>query len=51
MRSLSGYVLSSEAYRDIVDIFDYTYEEFGIDQVNFYLSEMENLFFLLVKTL
>lgn len=49
MKALSGYVLSEEADKDIVSIFEFTFKEFGIKQANFYLTEMENLFFQLGK--
>lgn len=35
------YLLSLEAEADLGDIFDYTSEQFGIDQAASYLSELE----------
>ncbi len=38
------YILSEAADKDLEDIFDYTVEEFGFDQAEKYLLEMEEIF-------
>jgi len=42
------YELSPEADQDISEIFDYTVDEFGIDQAVSYLSQFDDLFGQLV---
>ncbi len=41
---ISSYELSSEAEKDLSDIFDYTEGEFGFDQAVIYLSEFSDMF-------
>lgn len=43
------YELSDAADQDISKIFDYTEEEFGFDQAVAYVSELEDLFNLLIE--
>ncbi|WP_143883861.1 type II toxin-antitoxin system RelE/ParE family toxin [Chryseobacterium binzhouense] len=38
------YILSEAADKDLEDIFDYTLEEFGFDQAEKYLLEIEEIF-------
>lgn len=38
------YILSETADQDLEDIFDYTYDEFGFDQAEKYLLEIEDIF-------
>lgn len=42
------YILSEIADKDLEDIFDYTMDEFGFDQAEKYLLEIENVFQLLI---
>ena len=41
--AVNSYLLSSEADRDVEEIFDYTFDIFGLDQAVKYLSELEGL--------
>lgn len=43
------YVLSERADADLEEIFDYTYEEFGFNQAEKYLLEIESVFYFLFK--
>jgi len=43
------YILSESADKDLEDIFDYTEVQFGFDQAEKYLIEIENVFQNLVK--
>ncbi len=43
------YVLSEKADIDLEEIFDYTCEEFGFNQAEKYLLEIENVFYFLFK--
>jgi len=47
-RKVTGYELSSEADRDVSDIFDYTELEFGVEQAVNYLKQLERCFNALV---
>ncbi|MFC0344210.1 type II toxin-antitoxin system RelE/ParE family toxin [Epilithonimonas hispanica] len=38
------YILSEIADKDLEDIFDYTFDEFGYDQAEKYLLEIEEIF-------
>ena len=38
------YILSEIADKDLEDIFDYTFDEFGFDQAEKYLLEIEEIF-------
>ncbi len=38
------YILSEIADKDLEDIFDYTFDEFGFDQAEKYLLEIEEVF-------
>ena len=38
------YILSEIADKDLEDIFDYTFDEFGFDQAEKYLLEIEGVF-------
>ena len=38
------YILSEIADKDLEDIFDYTFDEFGFDQAEKYLLEFEEIF-------
>lgn len=38
------YILSEIADKDLEDIFDYTFDEFGFDQAEKYLLEIEGIF-------
>ncbi|RZJ40610.1 MAG: type II toxin-antitoxin system RelE/ParE family toxin, partial [Chryseobacterium sp.] len=42
------YILSESADKDLENIFDYTEVQFGFDQAEKYLSEIENVFQKLV---
>jgi len=44
------YELSDEADNDIEDIFDYTVEEFGVDQAASYVSAFDDVFAVLTET-
>lgn len=46
----NNYVLSSEADLDLDDIFEYTYEEFGMNQAVKYLSDIEEIPFKITFT-
>lgn len=46
--SIKTYVLSAEAEDDLSEIFDYTGQEFGIEQAATYLSELETSLLALV---
>lgn len=46
--SIKAYVLSAEAEEDLGEIFDYTEQEFGIEQAATYLSELETSLLALV---
>lgn len=46
--AISRYVLSSEADKDLEDIFDYSVETFSIDHAVKYLNELEEVFTSLV---
>lgn len=46
--SINNYVLSAEAENDLGEIFDYTEQEFGIEQAATYLSELETSLLALV---
>ena len=39
------YILSEITDKDLEDIFDYTFDEFGFDQAEKYLLEIEEIFF------
>lgn len=43
------YVLSEKADTDLEEIFDYTCEEFGFNQAEKYLLEIEGIFYFLFK--
>ncbi|MFL9835757.1 type II toxin-antitoxin system RelE/ParE family toxin [Chryseobacterium terrae] len=43
------YILSEIADKDLEDIFDYTFDEFGFDQAEKYLLEIEEIFQALIK--
>lgn len=43
------YVLSENADVDLEEIFDYTFEEFGFNQAEKYLLEIESVFYFLFK--
>lgn len=49
MPAKRGYQLSTAADYDLEEIFDYTLEEFGLDQAIKYVSEFEPAFEQLVK--
>ena len=49
MTANKGYQLSTAADHDLEEIFDYTVEEFGLDQAIKYVSEFEPVFEQLVK--
>lgn len=38
------YILSEAADKDLEDIFDYTFEDFGFNQAEKYLLEIEEIF-------
>jgi toxin ParE1/3/4 len=42
--SISAYILSRETEHDLEAIFDYTEQQFGVDQAAAYLSELEECF-------
>lgn len=42
--SIDNYTLSKSADQDLEDIFDYTEQEFGLDQAINYLNDLEVLF-------
>ncbi|SRR5690606_37326359 len=44
-----SYVLSEKADVSLEEIFDYTYEEFGFNQAEKYLLEIESVFYFLFK--
>ncbi|HWV14874.1 MAG TPA: type II toxin-antitoxin system RelE/ParE family toxin [Cellvibrio sp.] len=46
--TIKNYILSPEAESDLGDIFDYTQQQFGIDQAATYLSELEENFMRLI---
>jgi toxin ParE1/3/4 len=46
--TIDRYALSKPADKDLEDIFDYTEEEFGLDQAINYLNDLEILFGQLV---
>lgn len=48
--AIKKYILSQEADFDLEDIFDYTKEEFGLDQAVHYLTEINILFEKLILT-
>lgn len=48
MAAHNRFVLSLEADQDLEDIFDYTFDEFGLDQAIKYVSEFEDFFNLLI---
>ncbi|MHA7099545.1 toxin ParE1/3/4 [Roseivirga pacifica] len=48
MGQLRHYVLSQSADHDLEDIFDYTVQEFGMDQAVAYLSGLDELFYMLL---
>lgn len=49
MNANRGYQLSTAADHDLEEIFDYTLEEFGLDQAIKYVSEFDPVFEQLVK--
>jgi len=49
MGKKSFYELSEASDQDIVEIFDYTADEFGFDQAVIYVSEFHDLFNLLLQ--
>lgn len=50
MPVLKGYILSVPAKADIEEIFEYTENEFGLNQAVKYTLAIEELLFLLVET-
>ncbi|NEN23273.1 type II toxin-antitoxin system RelE/ParE family toxin [Cryomorpha ignava] len=46
---LNSYILSNKADSDLDEIFDYTFDEHGFNQAVKYLSDLESLFWQLVK--
>ena len=48
MGQLRHYVLSQSADHDLEDIFDYTVQEFGMDQAVSYLNGLDELFHMLL---
>lgn len=46
---INKYILSQEADFDLEEIFEYTYEEFGLNQAIKYLSEIDEIFIKIVN--
>jgi len=47
---INKYILSQEADFDLEEIFEYTYEEFGLNQAIKYLSDIDEIFIKIVNT-
>ena len=47
---VNNYILSQEADFDLEDIFEFSFDEFGLEQAIKYLGEIDDVFIKIVKT-